>query len=337
MQSFLRKLVTHHHHRHQPNLSQRIFNTHSHIPLSSIPKLELGHYNISPSFLTHPLRRHFQSWPSHHNLSTKIRGFLSQPMIVQQQFALNSRNALQRISARSLLDCRPSLPIVHFSRLSFIFYQNYDFYRRRGWRSWFQRLTPSDMVSGLIVANIAVYILWKIADEEFMIKNFTVSFDNFKSGRLHTLITSSFSHIDFPHLFFNMLGLYFFGMNIGRNFGPEFLLKLYLAGAVGGSVFYFVHQAYEAQTSKGWRFMNPLMGASGALNAVMLLDIFLFPKATLYLEFFLPIPAILFGIFLIWKDMLRMKTGDTRISGSAHLGGAAVAAIAWARVRKGRF
>jgi len=36
----------------------------------------------------------------------------------------------------------------------------------------------------------------------------------------------------------------------GRNFGSEFLLKLYLAGAVGGSAFYLTHQAYKAQTSK---------------------------------------------------------------------------------------
>ena len=28
---------------------------------------------------------------------------------------------------------------------------------------------------------------------------------------------------------------------------------------------------------------------------------------------------------------------DSQISGSAHLGGAAVAALAWARVRRGRF
>lgn len=36
-----------------------------------------------------------------------------------------------------------------------------------------------------------------------------------------------------------------------------------------------------------------IQGASGAVNAIMLLDIFLFPKATLYLEFIIPVPAIL--------------------------------------------
>ncbi|CAB4281143.1 unnamed protein product [Prunus armeniaca] len=180
-------------------------------------------------------------------------------------------------------------------------------------------------------------------DPSFMAKNFTISLDNVTSGRLHTLITSAFSHMDVGHIISNMIGLYFFGTNIGRVFGPEFLLKLYLAGAVGGSVCFLVHKAYMAASSKGWQPWNmdpskiPGLGASGAVNAIMLLDIFLFPKSTLYLEFIIPVPAILLGIFLIGKDVLRIIEGDSHISGAAHLGGAAVAAIAWARLRKGRF
>lgn len=130
---------------------------------------------------------------------------------------------------------------------------------------------------------------------------------------------------------------------IGRNFGPEFLLKLYLAGALGGSLFYLVHHAFMHLQAKGQGMFSidpsrmPGLGASGAVNAIMLLDIFLFPKATLYFDFIIPIPAILLGIFLISKDLLRIIKGDSEISGSAHLGGAAVAAITWAQLRKGRF
>lgn len=52
--------------------------------------------------------------------------------------------------------------------------------------------------------------------------------------------------------------------------------------------------------------------ANGAVNAVVLLDIFLFPKATLYCNFIVPVSAILLG--------------GSEILGSAHLG-AAIAAI----------
>ncbi|XP_019442150.1 PREDICTED: RHOMBOID-like protein 12, mitochondrial [Lupinus angustifolius] len=206
------------------------------------------------------------------------------------------------------------------------------------WRSWIHRLTPNEVVLGLIGANVAVFLLWRIADENFMINNFTISLDNIESGRLHTVITNAFSHVETGHIISNMIGLYFFGTNIGRSFGTDFLLKLYFAGAVGGAVFYLAHQAYKAQTSKlRWRSKELALGASAAVNAIMLLDIFLFPKATLYFNFIIPVPAILLGIYLIGKDMLLILEGDNRISGATHMGGAAVAAIAWARVRKGRF
>ncbi|KAL6281454.1 hypothetical protein ACE6H2_018335 [Prunus campanulata] len=211
-------------------------------------------------------------------------------------------NTLLRVSSRSLSDFRLGFLRAQFPKQSFRFNPNFTS-PRSPWRSWLRRVSDGDVVLGLIIANVAVFILWRIADPSFMAKNFT----------------------------------------IGRVFGPEFLLKLYLAGAVGGSVCFLVHKAYMAASSKGRQPWNmdpskiPGLGASGAVNAIMLLDIFLFPKSTLYLEFIIPVPAILLGIFLIGKDVLRIIEGDSHISGAAHLGGAAVAAIAWARLRKGRF
>ncbi|KAI4343983.1 hypothetical protein L6164_011263 [Bauhinia variegata] len=332
MQSFLRKLSTHY-----PKLSdtsRSLFYSHAHRTFSSLSKpaqAQVGDH-ICSSF-------HFQLWRPHHTLFGKFRGSLSEPLLANQ-FVLNSCNRLQRISSRSLIDVWPRLLRAQFRRSNFDFNRSLDSYSR-GWGSWFRRLQSSDVVLGLIVANVAVFLLWRVADEQFMSNNFTISVENFRSGRLHTLITNAFSHIDIEHIISNMIGLYFFGTNIGRSFGPEFLLKLYLAGALGGSVFYLVHQAFLAQSSKGRRGRDPskaqALGASGAVNAIMLLDIFLFPKATLYLDFIFPVPAILLGIFLIGKDVLRIIEGDRHISGSAHMGGAAVAAVAWARVRRGRF
>lgn len=201
--------------------------------------------------------------------------------------------------------------------------------------------TTEHAILGLIAANIGVFFLWRIVDPEIMRKHFMISVDNFTSGRLHTLVTSAFSHIQLDHIFSNMLGLYFFGNSIGHNFGGGFLLKLYLAGAVGGSVFYLIHHAFMSSTSKGsgmW-YVDPKkiegLGASGAVNAVMLLNIFLFPKATVYVNFFIPVPAILLGAILIGTDLWRTTEKNSQISGSAHLGGAFVAAVAWVALKKG--
>ncbi|KAL6175414.1 hypothetical protein ACLB2K_052055 [Fragaria x ananassa] len=308
------------------------FQPHKTFSFTKPPQTQSQNHFFS-SFPTHPL-------PHQRNLTHKIHGFLSNP-ILRRHFLLGSANALLRVSSKRISDCRLAFLQRKFPRQSFDLNPS-RISNQSAWRSWLGRLSSSDMVLGLVIANVAVFLLWKIADPVFMYKNFTLSLHNVTSGRLHTLITSAFSHIDVGHIISNMIGLYFFGINIGRTFGPEFLLKLYLAGAIGGSVFYLVHHAFLAASSKNRPFgmmdasKTPALGASGAVNAIMLLDIFLHPTATLYLEFIIPVPAMLLGIFLIGKDILRIMEGNSQISGAAHLGGAAVAAIAWARLRKGR-
>ncbi|GJT33569.1 rhomboid-like protein 12, mitochondrial [Tanacetum coccineum] len=249
-----------------------------------------------------------------------------------------------------------------FRRHGFQFNQPVSY--KQTWLAQFRRrLTTDGVVIGLIVTNVAVFLLWRVADrssftyersnlvmfdlqqaqKEYTISLLIIQLDNFKSGRFHTMITSAFSHHEVGHIVSNMIGLYFFGKSIGHQFGPEFLLMLYLAGAFVGSAFYLVHHAFMVPSSKDRRLFEPDpsnvpgLGASGAVNAIMLLDIFLNPTKTIYLEFIIPVPAILLGIFLVGHDMMRILEGNSQISGSAHLGGAVVAAVAWARLRKGRF
>ncbi|PIA63118.1 hypothetical protein AQUCO_00200859v1 [Aquilegia coerulea] len=270
----------------------------------------------------------FGSSRCYHGFSGRISGFVANPVLLKQ---IVSKIHLKNQS-RGFLD-HMFLMNTQFRR------RHFQIHKISGnrWRSWIP--TTDDLLLGLVLANVAVFVLWRVADPAFMKKNFMISVENFTSGRVHTLITSAFSHIEIEHIFSNMIGLYFFGKSIGNCFGPQFLLNLYLAGALGGSIFYLVHHAFMSPTSKGsgmWYVdpnKIPALGASGAVNAVMLLHIFLFPKATIYYVF-LPVPAMLLGAFLIGKDVLRMTEGDSQISGSAHLGGAFVAALAWARYKK---
>ncbi|GAB4860906.1 hypothetical protein Ancab_036067 [Ancistrocladus abbreviatus] len=237
---------------------------------------------------------------------------------------------------QTLLDYRAQFLKTQWQNKSFQIYPQYG----RSWRSWSRRFTTDGVVLGLIIANVVVFLLWRVADHNFMSKNFTISVDNFRSGHVHTLVTSAFSHVDVGHLISNMIGLYFFGHKSGSVLGPEFLLKLYFSGAVVGSIFYLLQHAFLAQLVKNQNMWSrdpsrvPAMGASGAVSAIMLLNIFLFPKSTVYLQFFIPVPAILLGILLIGKDLLRIIEGDPQISGAAHLGGAAVAAVTWLQLRR---
>lgn len=108
---------------------------------------------------------------------------------------------------------------------------------------------PDGVVLSLLGANVTVFILWIVADPTFMRKNFMVStrisflfseynlylltmlifngqisLDNFKSGHLHTLLTSAFSHSNPGHLLRNMAGLCIFGTNVGLPFKYSRLL-----------------------------------------------------------------------------------------------------------------
>ncbi|GKV35482.1 hypothetical protein SLEP1_g43744 [Rubroshorea leprosula] len=158
---------------------------------------------------THPFHRCIPlPWRSQHTLAGAIDRFLSIP-VVANRLLTNFSITHFRILSRSISDCR-----VWFLQQRPDFSRNFR-YQNSGWRSsWFQQLTANDMVLGLLVSNVAVFLLWRIADQKFMMNNFTISVENFKSGRLHTLITSAFSHIDIEHIVSNMIGLYFFGISI---------------------------------------------------------------------------------------------------------------------------
>lgn len=58
----------------------------------------------------------------------------------------------------------------------------------------------------------------------FLLLSEQISVDNVRNGRLHTLITSAFSHKDMEHIISNMIGLYFFGTNVWMSF-LRFLLS----------------------------------------------------------------------------------------------------------------
>ncbi|KAJ1285512.1 hypothetical protein BS78_03G285100 [Paspalum vaginatum] len=215
-------------------------------------------------------------------------------------------------------------------------FPSFTFLHGVAWAHWM--FSPEGMVLTLLGANVAVFMLWRVADPGFMRRHFMISLDNFKSGRLHTLVTSAFSHAELNHLVTNMVGLYFFGTGIASTFGPAFLLNLYLAGALTGSAFFLLEKAFLAprkQVYVGWDTSRaPGLGASAAVNAIILLEIFLYPKRLVYLYYFIPIPAAIVGAGLIGADLWRIK-GQGGVSGSAHLGGALVAALMWARIRKG--
>lgn len=87
------------------------------------------------------------------------------------------------------------------------------------------------------------------------------------------------------HLLVNMLGVFFFGTQVERELGSrEFLLYYLLTGFLAG-LFSFVGYLFT-----GAAFV-PLLGASGAVFALLLAFAALFPQAEVYVWGILPLRA----------------------------------------------
>jgi membrane associated rhomboid family serine protease len=79
------------------------------------------------------------------------------------------------------------------------------------------------------------------------------------------------------------------------------------------------------------------------VNAVVLFDTLLFPWRIIYVNFILPVPALLLGAAVLSRDAYGAWGGDGRGGGgvahAGHVGGAAVGAAAYAafKLRLGRW
>ena len=131
------------------------------------------------------------------------------------------------------------------------------------------------------------------------------------------LFTSSFLHVNWQHLIFNMLSLYIFSGIVGLYLnGFEFLL-IYVASMVGGDLLSLVIHKHDPAYSS--------VGASGAICGVMYAAIALFPGFSMGL-FFIPvaIPGWIFGLAFVLVSMYGIKSKRDNVGYEAHLGGALV-------------
>lgn len=140
--------------------------------------------------------------------------------------------------------------------------------------------------------------------------------------QLWRFVTFQFLHANFEHIFFNMLGLYFFGPYVERYLGSTRYLALYLISGVMGPI------AYMALWASGLLITNavvPLIGASAGVYGVVIALTTLAPNARAILLLF-PVPLKLSTLawFFIGYAVYRVLTHGPNAGGeAAHLGGMA--------------
>jgi membrane associated rhomboid family serine protease len=129
------------------------------------------------------------------------------------------------------------------------------------------------VIFGIIGANVLVFVMWQNKDlQGFMTKHFVTSYDAVLQGRPHTLLTSMYSQQGFMHLAFNMLSLYFLGMDVCARLGTRRFMFVYTVGGVCGALGhvlitnYYSSLRFGAQSRQAARVRRiGLLGASGAV------------------------------------------------------------------------
>jgi membrane associated rhomboid family serine protease len=119
-----------------------------------------------------------------------------------------------------------------------------------------------------------------------------------------------FMHGGFSHVFFNMLGLLIFGMQVERQMGSSEFLLYYLVTGVAAGIFSFGLFFFTRN------YAVSLIGASGALFAVELAFAVFFPDSIIYLWGILPLRAPVMVLGYTALELIFSVTG--RNDGVAH-------------------
>jgi len=133
-----------------------------------------------------------------------------------------------------------------------------------------------------------------------------------------SVLTSLFLHGNFLHLAGNMWFLWIFGNNVEEAFSRIGYALLYLLGGVAATLAF----VWAQPTST-----DPLVGASGAIAAVLGAYLVLFPSRLVMSVVFItliPVPAALFlGLWFLGQ----FAVADPGVAWQAHVGGFVVGAL----------
>lgn len=171
----------------------------------------------------------------------------------------------------------------------------------------------------LIAINICLFIFTELFPQLYYYLSLNVLYVT--QGHCYwQFFTYMFVHSSITHILFNMIGLFFFGVTTERALGSkEFLLLYLLSGVVCGIVSFFIYWISGA-------YFTLLLGASGAIYAILLAYAVIFPRAQIFLFGILPIPApILIAIYAAIEIVSQLFNLQQNVANLTHLTGFAFA------------
>ncbi len=143
-----------------------------------------------------------------------------------------------------------------------------------------------------------------------------------------TLLLYMFAQVDFLHLLFNMLWMWWFGMLLARRVSFAGFVSLYLAGGLSGAVFYMLYGMLFSNGGVG----DGLVGSSASVMAVVAAAVLICPRYKVPLPFAGHVAIIWVAVAVAAVQLLGVATGSAG-GHAAHIGGA-LAGVAAGIVRR---
>jgi membrane associated rhomboid family serine protease len=193
-------------------------------------------------------------------------------------------------------------------------------------------LTPA--VRNIIIACTGVLLVQYLL-RILLPLNYTAEFNHFfglvpyyitRRFYIWQLATYLFLHEDIWHLFFNMLFLYFFGMDLERTWGTRRFYEYYFLTGMGAGLITVLINVIRDPHAVGYAVGIPTIGASGAIFGIMIAAGIMFPDRQVWLfplPISIPMKLLVLGSIVI-EFFLSLDAGGDNISHITHLGGALV-------------
>ena len=208
-------------------------------------------------------------------------------------------------------------------------YENRDYYREESYQGGQSglpgfRFNRQSVIFSLIVINVAIFFLDMFTPNTGPETHWLGDLLALKTDRLWAIwnfLTYGFSHAPLDsktsimHVGFNMLALFMLGRTVEHHLGKAEFLKFYLVAVVVSAIGWMIPRLVFSSPSS-------IVGASGAVSAVVIYFVFLNPQAKLLIWGVIPTPAWIVGALFLFAN-LSTALRSTNVAWEAHLAGGA--------------
>jgi membrane associated rhomboid family serine protease len=171
---------------------------------------------------------------------------------------------------------------------------------------------PTPWALGVIIACVAVFVLEYLAVPAIARWGAFTFWDGLEWKEPWRWITYQYLHGGAGHIFWNLVGIYFFLPPLERLWGGPKAFAFYTMGGIAGGLTYGIISIFAHD-------ITPLVGASGSILACMGAAALLFPEMGIWLFIIvLPIRVVALGLGLLYA-LTIIASHD--LANAAHLGG----------------